>query len=464
VRQKGLDFGSAGPAPAPGPRPRRALRVSELTDRIQGLLETEFVDVWVEGEVSNLKFHASGHWYFSLKDAQAQIRAVVWKTDARLIRFRPADGMQVLARGQVRVYAPRGEYQLQVLVLEPVGKGSLQAAFEQLKERLGREGLFAAERKRPLPLLPRRIGVVTSPTGAVIRDILRVLRARFPSMDVLLYPARVQGAEAAAEIVQGIRALNRVGEVDVIVVARGGGSLEDLWAFNEEAVARALAASRVPTISAVGHETDVTIADFVADVRAATPSAAAERVVRPRAELLGDVAALRQRAGTALQLQLTRVRARLAAATAHRVFEAERGRLTAQATRVARLRERSAQALRLRLERAGRDRRAADGRLAAFPWGRVLGGLAQRAEGQRGRLSQALQRGLREARGRLEVLDGRLVAMSPVEVLARGYALVWESERQRLLRDAKEARVGDELRIQLARGALRARVTGTEEA
>lgn len=464
MRQKGLDFGSPAPAPGPAPRPRRTLRVSELTERIRSLLETEYVDVWVEGEVSNFKLHTSGHWYFSLKDAQAQIRAVVWKTDARLIPFRPEDGMQVLARGQVRVYAPRGEYQLQVQVLEPVGKGSLQAAFEQLKERLEREGLFAAERKRPLPLLPRRIGVVTSPTGAAIRDILRVLCARFPGMDVLLYPARVQGAEAAAEIVQGIRALNRVGGVDVIVVARGGGSLEDLWAFNEEAVARALAASRVPTLSAVGHETDVTIADFVADVRAATPSAAAERVVRPHAELLGDVLALRQRSSAALQLRLTRVRARLASATAHRVFEAERGRLTAQATRVGRLRERAAQALRLRLERAGRDRRAAAGRLSAFPWSRVLGGLAERALGQRARLSQALERGLREARARLEVLDGRRLAMSPVEVLARGYALVWESERQRLLRDAAEARVGDELRIQLARGALRARVTGTEEA
>src|SRR5512141_445644 len=253
MRQKGFDFGGPPPRrgreevpraegerpspegtsrPAERPGRRRALTVSELTDRIQGVLETEFVDVWVEGEVSNLKFASSGHWYFTLKDDQAQLRAVVWRTDARLIRFRPQDGMKVLARGTLRVYPPRGEYQLSAQVLEPLGKGSLQQAFEDLKAKLEQEGLFDPARKRPLPMLPRRIGVVSSPTGAVIRDILRVLRTRFENLELLLYPARVQGDGAAAEIVQGIRALNTIGRgprtLDVILLARGGGSLEDL--------------------------------------------------------------------------------------------------------------------------------------------------------------------------------------------------------------------------------------------
>ncbi len=326
MRQRGLDFGDSPPRHGrgepretsataarerPGGRPpgRRALTVSELTERIQGVLETEFVDVWVEGEVSNLKIAGSGHWYFSLKDEQAQVRAVVWKTDARLVRFRPQDGMKVLARGSVRVYAPRGEYQVAVQVLEPLGKGSLQQAYEDLKEKLEREGLFDPARKRPLPMLPRRIGVVTSPTGAVVRDILRVLSSRYANLEVLVYPALVQGEGAAAEIVQGIRALNRLGGLDVIVLARGGGSLEDLWAFNEETVARAIAASRIPTISAVGHETDFTIADFVADLRAATPSAAAERVVQAKVELAARIAALEERRDAALRLRLLRTRA-----------------------------------------------------------------------------------------------------------------------------------------------------------
>src|SRR5258706_8238026 len=288
MKQKGLDFG----APMePRQARRRALTVSELTDRILGVLEVEFADVWVEGEVSNLKIAPSGPWYFSLKDEKAQVRAVVWKTDTRLIRFRPADGMRVLARGQVRGYAPRGEYQLSIQVLEPLGKGSLQQAFEDLKERLGQEGVFFAAPERPLPMLPRRVGVISSPTGAAIQDILRVLSARYANLEVLLYPARVQGPEAAGEVSQGIRALNRLGGLDVLIVARGGGSLEDLWPFNDEQVARSLAASRIPTISAVGHETDFTIADFVADLRAPTPSAAAERVVQANEDLTARIAA-----------------------------------------------------------------------------------------------------------------------------------------------------------------------------
>src|SRR5919204_5507962 len=305
MEQRGLDFGTAQPAPPPA---RRSLTVSQLTDRIQGVLETELFDVWVEGEVSNLKIAGSGHWYFSLKDDHAQVRAVVWKTATRLIKFKPRDGMKVLARGGVRVYAPRGEYQLSVEVLEPLGKGSLQQAFEELKEKLEKEGLFDARRKRPLPLLPRCVGIVTSPTGAVIQDILRVLSRRYANLEVLVYPARVQGPEASWEVLQGIRALNQVRGLDALIVARGGGRLEDLWPFNDEMVARALAASKVPTISAVGHETDFTITDFVADLRAPTPSAAAERVVGAKDELCARIDALRRRGDAAVGLRLARVR------------------------------------------------------------------------------------------------------------------------------------------------------------
>ena len=274
--------------------------------------------------------------------------------------------MKVLARGSVRLYAPRGDYQLQVQVLEPLGKGSLQQAFEELKERLDKEGLFAPERKRPLPLLPRRIGVVTSPTGAVIRDILRVLRVRYANLEVVIYPALVQGPEAAGQVAAGIRALNQLGGLDVLIVARGGGSLEDLWPFNDEQVARALAASAIPTLSAVGHETDYTIADFVADLRAPTPSAAAERVVQAKVDLASRVASLEGRLHAGVRLRLTRVRARVEAVTSHRVFTAEQGRVRTHAQRVDDLLGRAQTAAAHRLARSRDHARRLRERLLAF--------------------------------------------------------------------------------------------------
>jgi exodeoxyribonuclease VII large subunit len=459
MQQKGLDFGgSAGPRPAR----RRALSVSELTDRVQGVLETEFLDVWVEGEISNLKRASSGHVYFSLKDDRAQIRAVVWKTDARLLRFRPQDGMHVLARGGLRVYPPRGEYQISVQVLEPLGKGSLAQAFEELKEKLEKEGLFEPARKRSLPVLPRRIGVVTSPTGAVIRDILRVLHRRYSNLEVLLYPARVQGEGAAGEIVQGIRALNRLGGLDVLILARGGGSLEDLWAFNEEAVARTIASSRIPTISAVGHETDFTIADFVADVRAPTPSAAAERVVQAKEELRARISGAEKRLHTALSLGLTRTRARLEAAAAHRVFAAEQGRLRVRAQRVDELVRRGQRALVRRLERAGESARRLRERLEAFRWDRQLAARRERAARRSDRLGALFREGLVRRRAGLARLAGRLEGLSPLAVLGRGYALVWDEAAGVLLRDAAETTEGRPLRIRLHRGAIRATVESRE--
>jgi exodeoxyribonuclease VII large subunit len=479
MRQRGFDFADE-PAPresrpaertaADSRRPsaaaassgrRRALTVSELTERIQGVLETELFDVWVEGEVSNLKLAPSGHWYFSLKDERAQVRAVLWKKDSRFIRFRPKDGMKLLARGSVRVFPPRGEYQLSVQVLEPLGKGSLQQAFEELKARLEQEGLFDAARKRTLPVLPRRVGVVSSPGGAVIRDILRVLRTRFANIELLLYPARVQGEGAAEEIVKGIDVLNRLGGLDVIVLARGGGSLEDLWAFNEEKVARAIAASRVPTISAVGHETDFTIADFIADLRAPTPSAAAERVVQAKDELSGRVAALEHRCGAALRLSLARVRARVERASAHRVFAAERGRLQVAAQRVDDLVRRAGAGLVRRAERASHAEGRLRERLSAFRIDRQLALRRERLGSQHQRLHSATREGLERRRSTLRRWAAGLEGLSPLAVLGRGYAVAFDATG-RILRDADEGEPGDRGRVRLLRGALSARVDARE--
>jgi exodeoxyribonuclease VII large subunit len=459
-QQKGLDFGPGAEKPKPQ---RRTWTVSQLTDRLQGVLETEFFDVWVEGEVSNVTMPASGHWYFSLKDSNAQVRAVVWKTAARLIKFKPRDGMKVLVRGAVRVYPPKGEYQIAVEVIEPLGKGSLQQAFEELKAKLEKEGLFAAARKRPLPMLPRRIAVLTSPTGAVIQDILRVVERRYANLEIAIYPARVQGPEAVPDIVRGIRAINRVRGFDVLIVARGGGSLEDLWPFNEELVARALAESKIPTISAVGHETDFTIADFVADVRAATPSAAAEIVVGAKDELCARIEALRRRADGALNIRLARVRARVHALTQHRVFEAERGRIRNQAQRVDELGRRAQTGLVRRVER-GRDRyRRVGERLEAFRWDRQIADRSTRVATQEGRLAGLVRQHVAARRSALARLAGKLDSLSPLAVLSRGYALVFDGSGH-LVRDAAGVAVGDALRIRVQSGALAAQVTGKEEA
>ena len=461
---------AARPASPPKPEPggRHALSVSELTDRIQGVLETEFFDVWVEGEISNLKLASSGHWYFSLKDDKAQLAAVVWRNDARLVRFKPKDGMKVLARGQLRVYPPRGAYQLSVQVLEPLGKGSLQQAFEELKEKLEREGLFAQARKRPLPMLPRRIGVVTSPTGAVLKDILRVLRSRYAKLEVLVYPAHVQGDDAAGDVAQGIRALNKLSarpggpRLDVIVLARGGGSLEDLWAFNEEGVARAIAASAIPTISAVGHETDFTLADFVADLRAATPSAAAERVVQAKEDLQARVRALDERRDAALRLKLARTRHRVESAAVHRVFAAERNRIRNQAQRTDELLRRSEASLRRAVERGAAHARRLRERLEAFRLDRQLAARRERCAGLGRRLEDLFRSQTDRRRARLGRLAASLDGLSPLSVLGRGYALVWDEARGRLVRSASEVAPGEALRIRLHQGALRATVTSRE--
>lgn len=283
---------------------RRVFRVSELNAAVQALFETELRGIWVAGEISGCRVAASGHYYFSLKDQHSQIKCALFKGAARFAKFKPQDGLAVLARGNLEVYEARGEYQLIVDLLQPQGAGALQLAFEQLKKKLAAEGLFEAARKRPLPKLPRRIGVVTSPAGAVIRDMLQILERRFRGLHVRLFPAQVQGEGSIEQICHGLRYFSEGGWAEVVLVARGGGSLEDLWSFNEEPVARAIAACRMPVISAIGHETDFTIADFVADLRAPTPSAAAELVICTRQSLLEQIGACRAKAAQAIRYRM----------------------------------------------------------------------------------------------------------------------------------------------------------------
>lgn len=389
--------------------------VSRLAALLKEVVEENFVQVWVEGEISNWALPASGHGYFSLKDDQAQLRAVMFRSQLRALNFRPENGMQVICRGRVSIYSQRGEVQLVVEGLEPRGLGALQLAYEQLKTRLAAEGLFAAERKRPLPAYPRTIGVVTSATGAAIHDILNVLERRSSGLRVLLAPVRVQGAEAAAEIVAALAALNRQGEADVLIVGRGGGSLEDLWAFNEEPVARAIAASRIPVISAVGHEVDVTIADFVADLRAPTPSAAAELVVKSRLELENHLDQLRLRLAAQMRGRLVLLR--------ERTFGLQR-RLRSPRELLQQLRQRQGECLR--------------------------------------RLQRAMEARLQQSRASLATAAGRLDTLSPLQTLARGYAIVWREGELQPLRDPDGLVVGDGLRLRLHRGGLRARVTALE--
>jgi len=418
---------------------RAVLSVSELTRRLQEVLEERFPAVWVEGEISNYRLYGSGHAYFTLKDAESQIRAVLFRNRGRRIKFEPGDGLHVMAFGSIEVYPQRGEYQLVIELLEPKGLGALQLAFDQLKTRLAAEGLFEQARKRELPRFPRKIGVVTSPSGAAIRDILRVIGRRFGDLHIVIAPCRVQGDGAAEEIVQGIRDLNALGGVDVIIVGRGGGSLEDLWAFNEEAVARAIAASKVPVVSAVGHEVDYTIADFVADLRAPTPSAAAELVVREKQAVVESLAQLRAR--------LERFAARPLRDLERRVDE-----LTARLRREMRNEVGRAHH---RLALATRALRASD------PVARMARD-RHRLETLQSRMATLIHRRRDRARYALQTAVGRLDSLSPLAVLGRGYSLT-RTPAGEIVHSPAQVRVGDPIRVLLQRGSLDAQVTETKE-
>jgi len=432
---------------------RKIYSVSELSQQIRGLLEKEFPDVWVMGEISNFKAAGSGHFYFTLKDSTAQVKAVCFRSQARYLKFKPQDGLSVIVRGRLSVYEARGEYQLYVEYLEPAGLGALQLAFEQLKQKLAAEGLFDPSRKRPLPLLPRAVGVVTSPTGAVIRDMLRIMRRRFRNLRVVVYPAKVQGEGAAPEIAEGIRTLNRQAEVDVIIVARGGGSLEDLWAFNEESVARAIAASKVPVISAVGHETDFTIADFVADLRAPTPSAAAELVVPRKRDLVADLENRARRISQVVRLKLSEARGRLRELHLHRVFQRMATRLAERAQQVDEWLARLERSARQRLSTAREEWLEASSGIVRYDFPRLLR-LKRAALGERrAQFEAAFERFVVDRRNRLSRRQAILGERGPLVILNRGYSITRDADGK-VVRDAASVPLGSGISVRLARGEL----------
>jgi len=439
---------------------RRIFGVRDLVSAIRTQLEHEYTDVWVEGEISNYRPADSGHLYFTLKDDGAQLRVVMWRTQARLLRFKPENGLQVIARGRVTVYDQRGELQLSAEYLEPKGAGALQIAFEQLKAKLAAEGLFDRDRKKPIPRLPRRIGIVTSPRGAALHDMLNILRRRHESVGVLIFPAQVQGDVAAVEVAGGIRYFNRAKNVDVIVVARGGGSLEDLAAFNDEALARVIAASEIPVISAVGHETDYTIADFVADLRAPTPSAAAELVIESKRQLEEQVETLRRRLGRGARYQLQQIKLRLTQLSQHGAFARMREAIRRREQRVDELVYRLAQAEQRMIQSRLRRLDVAATRLRHLDLRLRLNYFHKQLDTNTGAMNAAMKAGLQQRRSRLEHLTAQLQALSPTNILERGYALVFDGHGS-LVKDAAQVKAGDEITAQVARGRIRAEVRNT---
>jgi exodeoxyribonuclease VII large subunit len=435
---------------------RRIYTVSELNSAVHAVLEAEFTDIRVSGEISGTRLAASGHYYFTLKEREAQVRCVAFRSAHRYWKFKPQDGLAVLARGRLDVYEARGEYQLLVEALEPQGLGALQLAFEQLKKKLAAEGLFAAARKRPLPRFPRRIGIVTSPGGAAIADLIHILARRFPGLHIRLFPALVQGEGSIEEICRGIEYFSRMPWADVLIVGRGGGSLEDLWSFNEEAVARAIAGCRVPVVSAVGHETDVTIADFVADLRAPTPSAAAELVAPLREELLERVAHSRAKAAQALRYRLAMLERRLRQQGIDRALGVLHRRIGRSLQRVDEQEYRVRERLRAMMAERERVRRALEIRLRRFDMRPRLASDRRRMETAHTTALVAIRAHLARRRAASEQLAAKLSQLSPLRILERGYAIV--STETGILKDAAAAPPGAAIHVRLAKGELDASV------
>jgi exodeoxyribonuclease VII large subunit len=437
---------------------RRVWKVRDLVAAVRTHIEREYSDAWVEGEISNFRAPESGHLYFTLKDGNAQIRVVMFRSSARLLRFRPADGLQVVVRGRITIYEDRGELQISAEYIEPKGAGSLQLAFEQLKAKLEAEGLFASERKKPIPSLPARIGVVTSTQAAALRDILNILQRRHHSVNVLIFPAQVQGDAAALEVSAGIRFFNQHDNVDVIIIARGGGSVEDLASFNHEGLARTVAASEIPVISAVGHETDFTIVDFVADLRAPTPSAAAELVIRSRQEIEDQATALHDRLSRAIRYRLLMSRQALSDLAQHGAFARMMELIRQRQQKLDDLTHRMELAERHFLEQMRRRWETISSAVRHYDLRLVLSGMGKELESITAALVAIMRNVILQHRVRSERLQTVLESLSPLAILERGYALVFDSEGK-LLKDSAAIKIGDEVSARLAHGQIQAAVT-----
>jgi exodeoxyribonuclease VII large subunit len=447
------------------PPERRIWTVRALVSAVRSHVEREYSDCWVEGEISNLRIPDSEHLYFTLKEETSQIRVVMFRSAAKLLRFRPENGLHVTVRGRVTVYEERGELQISAEFMEPQGAGALQLAFEQLKARLAAEGLFEASRKKPIPQLPQRIGIITSPQGAALRDILNILARRHHSANVLIYPAQVQGDSAASEVMAGLKHfhsdLRGKNAVEVIIIARGGGSAEDLACFNHEGLARAVADSRIPVISAIGHETDFTIVDFVADLRAPTPSAAAELVIRSRQEIEEQANDLSRRLERAVRYRLLMARQELTNRAQHGAFARTMDGIHRRQQKLDEHRYRLEKAERQLLERCHRRCETVAAAVRHYDARRRLASVRQQLDAQLGNLAAATRRRLLESRGALERRTASLAALSPVAILNRGYALVFDAKGG-LVKDAALLTAGEEVSARLARGRMRARVTATD--
>ncbi len=442
------------------PPERRIWTVRALVSAVRTHIEREYSDCWVEGEISNLRSPDSGHLYFTLKEENAQVRVVMFRSSAKLLRFRPDNGMHVTVRGRITVYEERGELQISAEYMEPQGAGALQLAFEQLKARLQSEGLFDRP-KKPIPLLPQRIGIITSPQAAALRDILNILQRRHHSANVLIYPAQVQGDSAPIEVTAGIRHFNRTHAVEVIIIARGGGSFEDLAAFNHEGLARAVAASHIPVISAIGHETDFTIVDFVSDLRAPTPSAAAELVIRSRQEIESQAEELHGRLERAVRYRLLIAHQQLAQAAHQGAFARMKDVINRWQQRLDDLRFRLEKATRQWIERDRRRWETASAAVRHYDARRRLAVMHKALEAHTANLASVMHARLFQSRAALERRNASLEVLSPLAILNRGYALVFDAQGK-LVKDAEEVRVGEEVSARVARGRLRARVSATE--
>jgi exodeoxyribonuclease VII large subunit len=447
------------------PPERRVWTVRALVSAVRSHIEREYSDCWVEGEISNLRIPDSGHLYFTLKEESAQIRVVMFRSSAKLLRFRPENGLQVTVRGRITVYEDRGELQISAEFMEPKGAGALQLAFEQLKARLQAEGLFEASRKKPIPPLPQRIGIITSPQGAALRDILNILARRHHSANVVIYPAQVQGDAAPGDVMAGLRHFHadarRGRPVEVIIIARGGGSVEDLACFNHEGLARAVADSKIPVISAIGHETDFTIVDFVADLRAPTPSAAAELVIRSRQEIEAQAEELYRRLEHGVRYRLLMARQELSERAQQGAFARMMDGIHRRQQNVDEQRFRLERAERQLLERCHRRCETVAAAVRHYDARRRLAAIRQQLAAQVANLAAATHTRLLQSRGALDRWSASLEALSPVAILNRGYALVFDAKGQ-LVKDATQVKAGDELSARLSQGRLRARVTATE--